>query len=120
MWFGFAGDALTFAGGITLAIDALRQEQTLKKHRAWLQTINDPELKGIVLTLDGVKLHTGRDVELSFVRRSKRLAFIGAGILAIGFLCLFVSRYLEVDEVPILPGRVSSDSRIVGNSASVR
>ncbi len=45
MWFGFAGDALSFVGGITLAIDALRQEQTLKKHRAWLQTIDDPELK---------------------------------------------------------------------------
>ena len=120
MWFGFAGDALSFVGGITLAIDALRQEQTLKKHRAWLQTIDDPELKGIVLTLDGVKLRTGRDVELSFVRRSKRLAFIGAGILAIGFLCLFVSRCLEVNEVPIPSGQAESDHRIFGNSEFVR
>jgi hypothetical protein len=98
-WLGFTGDALTFAGGITLAIDALRQEQTLRKRRAWLQAIEDPELKGIVLTLDGIKIRTGRDIELSFTRKSKKLAFLGAAILTIGFLCLFVSRYLEIFQI---------------------
>lgn len=93
--FGFLGDFLTFLGGIVLAIDALREEKKLRKFREWAETIDDPELKGVVLTLQGVKLKTGEDIELAFVRKSAKLALTGALTLTAGFMCLFVSRYME-------------------------
>lgn len=94
-WFGFFGDFLTFFGGIVLAVDAVREEKKFRKLRAWAETIAAPELKGVILTFQGVKLKTGDDIELAFIRKSAKLALAGALILTIGFMCLFVSRCIE-------------------------
>lgn len=94
-WFGFFGDFLTFLGGIVLAVDAVREEKKYRKLRAWAETIAAPELKGVILTFQGVKLKTGDDIELAFIRKSAKLALAGALILTIGFMCLFVSRCIE-------------------------
>ena len=94
-WFGFLGDFLTFLGGIVLAFDAVREERKFRKLGEWVKTIEAPELKGVLLTFQGVKLKSGKDVELAFIRKSAKLALAGAIILTVGFLCLFVSRCLE-------------------------
>lgn len=93
--FGFLGDFLTFSGGIVLAVDAVREEKKLRKLRDWAKTIDAPELKGVIMTLQGVKLKTGEDIELAFVRKSAKLALTGTVILTVGFMCLFVSRCME-------------------------
>jgi hypothetical protein len=95
-WFGFGGDFSAFLGGVILALDALDAERKFQKFREWKKTIEDPELEGVILTLRGVRLRSGEDVELSFIRKSAKLALGGTLFLAIGFVALFVSRCLEI------------------------
>ena len=73
-WFGFAGDFLTFLGGVVLALDAILEERKFRKIKDWEGTITAPELARVVITRGRVKLKTKDDVELSFVRQSTRRA----------------------------------------------
>jgi len=95
-WFGFAGDFLTFLGGVTLAIDALREERKLNKIKAWVATVQSPALAKVVITRKGVELHSQEDVELTFLRQSFKRALVGTLILTSGFVCLFIARVFEL------------------------
>jgi hypothetical protein len=109
--FGFLGDFLTFLGGLLLAIDAVLEERKLKRAREkthkWENTIKSPVLANVTLTREGIQLKTKDNVELSLdismVRRSSRRAALGAVILTLGFISLFVSRCLELKAEAIQP-----------------
>lgn len=93
-WFGFAGDSLTFLGGLLLAIDAVDAERRFRRLRQWIKTIEDPEIEGVKLTMRDVLLRSAEDVELAFIRKSAKLALAGAIVLTTGFVALFISRWL--------------------------
>jgi|SRR5450759_17477 hypothetical protein len=94
--FGFAGDFLTFLGGVILAFDALREERKLNKIKDWAATVESPALAKVVITRKGVELHSEEDVELTFLRQSFKRALVGTLILTSGFVCLFIARILEL------------------------
>jgi len=51
MMLGFAGDTLTFLGGLILSADALGREREFRKQKDWIETIK--EFKGVELTRRG-------------------------------------------------------------------
>ena len=120
MILGFIGDFLTFAGGVVLAVDAALEEQKLKKMRAWIETIEAPELAQVILSRQGIQLKTKDEVERSFIRQSARHAKIGMIVLSIGFLFLFSSRISEAlhaaheTQQKLDPQAKSSDNRKCG------
>ena len=68
---GFAGDTLTFVGGLILALDALGRDQEFRRQQQLWKAVVD------------------------LIRQSVRRAFWGAAILALGFVFLFASRSVE-------------------------
>jgi hypothetical protein len=90
---GFAGDTLTFVGGLILALDALGRDQEFRRQQQLWKAVVD--LKGIELVKYGIKLTSDKSIEHVFIRQSVRRAFWGAAILALGFVFLFASRSVE-------------------------
>lgn len=90
---GFAGDTLTFFGGLILALDALGRDREFKKQQQLGEVVVD--LKGIELTKDGIKLTGDKSIEHVFIRQSVRRALWGTAIMALGFVLLLVSRSVE-------------------------
>ena len=90
---GYAGDSLTFAGGLVLAWDALMRDREFKKQQQLGKTVY--ELKGIRLTSNGIKLTGPDDVERVFIRQSVRRALVGTIIMTIVFILLLCSRGCE-------------------------
>jgi hypothetical protein len=109
-WFGFAGDFLTFLGGLVLAVDALLEERKLNKIKDWAETVQSPALARVVITRKGVQLRNEQDVELSFLRQSYKRAVCGTLILTLGFICLFVARVLETRTAPHSGEKIVLDS----------
>jgi|SRR5882724_5663115 len=91
---GLVGDALTFTGGLILALDALRREQEFRKTKELQKAVQS--LKGIKLTQDGITLVNDQDVDLVFIRQSVLRSLKGVVILTLGFVSLLAARILEV------------------------
>ncbi len=90
---GFLGDGLSFAGSLCLAYDALfkRKEQAVAAQK--LQIVIDfgdsaQNRDGATMTQDSIA-----EAELA---KSVRWARVGAVLLAMGFLLLFLSRLWEL------------------------
>ncbi len=90
---GFAGDTLTFAGGLILSLDALGREREFRKQKDWLATIK--EFKSVQLTRRGIRLLDEKSVELVFIRLSVHRSLWGTVLVTIGFVALLGSRVLE-------------------------
>jgi hypothetical protein len=90
---GFAGDGLTFVGGLVLGIDAIWRESEFRKKKDWVETIH--EFKNVQLTRQGVRLLGESSVELVFIRLSVWRSIWGTAIVTLGFLALLGSRILE-------------------------
>jgi hypothetical protein len=103
---GFAGDSLTFAGGVVLAWDALMRDREFKKQQQ-LGDVALNDLKDIRLTSRGIRLTGPDDVERVFIRQSVRRALVGTIIMTIGFILLLCSRgcesYPHPPETPASP-----------------
>ena len=90
---GFAGELLTFAGGIILSLDALRRNREFTKTENLQTTVS--RLAGIELTMNGVRLLGDDAVELVFIKKSVRRALLGTLIVTSGFLCLLAARLAD-------------------------
>jgi hypothetical protein len=93
---GLVGDALTFLGGFILAWDAAREAKHFKEVRRTVETLSSQELVRLRVEIGGIVISNEKDVELSFILRSAKKAFIGAVILTIGFGFLLAARLLEI------------------------
>lgn len=93
MMLGFAGDTLTFLGGVILSVDALGREREYRKQKDWVQTIK--EFKGVELTRRGIRLLDENSVELVFIRLAVTRSIWGTAIVTLGFVALLGSRVLE-------------------------
>lgn len=94
--FGFLGDATTFAGALVLALKEAKEEDRTHEVIATEDTLAKfPELREILIELDGVILQKPGDVELAVAKRASRKSRIGAWILAAGFVFLFLARLIE-------------------------
>ena len=91
---GLIGDALTFTGGLILALDAVRRQREFRKTKQLQETVKS--LDGIKLTQDGISLLDDKAVELVFIRQSVRRAIYGAACLTIGFVFLLITRVVEL------------------------
>jgi len=101
---GLIGDALTFTGGLILALDALRRETEFRRTKELKNAVES--LDGIKLTQNGIVLLNDKAVELVFIRQSVRRALWGAAILTLGFVFLLATRVIE------LIGRVSEHASL--------
>jgi hypothetical protein len=90
---GFAGDTLTFLGGLILAIDAVGRDREFTKQQELGKAVAD--LKSVELTKDGIKLTGAKSIEHVFIRQSVRRALWGTGIMTIGFISLLAARFME-------------------------
>jgi len=93
MMLGFAGDTLTFLGGLILSADALGREREFRKQKDWIETIK--EFKGVELTRCGLRLLDENSVELVFIRLSVTRSIWGTVVVTLGFVALLASRILE-------------------------
>jgi hypothetical protein len=93
--FGFAGDGLTFCGGLILAIDAARQEKRFRKMRGKVHTYLAPEFLRLKVEEEGVLITDEKDIELTFIRHSVWWAKVGTVLLTVGFTFLLITRSLE-------------------------
>jgi hypothetical protein len=91
---GFCGDFFSFVGALILALDALWRQREFVRQKKLVQMIK--VLKEVRLTLRGVELVDDESANLVLIRQSVLRAVWGAGILAVGFICLLISRALEV------------------------
>jgi len=91
---GFFGDFLSFAGALILALDALLREREFVRQKKLMTMIKT--LKEIRLTLKGIELVDEGSTHLVFIRQSVRRSVFGASILTLGFVCLFICRWIEV------------------------
>jgi hypothetical protein len=94
-FFGFAGDGITFLGGIILAIDAIGKQREFRNIQSTFKAVTNPLLSGVKLTKKGVSLTNRDDVELVFIRRTVTRAIWGSCLLALGFICLLIARIIE-------------------------
>jgi len=94
MLLGFAGDILTFLGGLILSVDALGREREFRKQKDWVATIK--EFKGVELSRRGIRLLDENAVELVFIRLSVTRSIWGTVVVTLGFVALLASRILEV------------------------
>ncbi|MFZ0313687.1 MAG: hypothetical protein WAL85_13345 [Candidatus Korobacteraceae bacterium] len=107
---GFAGDTLTFVGGLVLAWDALMRDREFKKQQQLGEVVH--ELKGIKLATGGIKLTGPNDVERVFIRQSVRRAFWGTAVMTLGFILLLCSRGCESyshSPEPSVPPKVTAN-----------
>src|SRR5437879_5319298 len=95
---GLFGDALTFAGGLLLAWDAVQKGKEFDKIRRIAKTVREPRLARLRFVLEGIEISPAdeSDVERAFIHRSVRKAKWGCVALACGFLCLLAARIVEL------------------------
>jgi hypothetical protein len=93
---GFVGDMLTFVGGMFLGYGALFEEKRKNAINTWEDARKKDLDVGIVMTWYGKELKDKDDVEIAVIRKLRWPAVWGAGFLAVGFCCLFCSRWSEV------------------------
>jgi len=110
---GLGGDALTFLGGILLAIDATKRERELRRLRA----LKHPHLARLVIEVDGVVVKSADDLETMYVHRSSKTAVRGCCALAAGFLLLLLARGLEV-ATPAFSGSCANKTPLTFMSAN--
>jgi len=94
---GFLGDATTFAGAFILAMKEAGEEKRARQKLGTVTAIETyPELKKITIDIEGIVIEKKEDLEIAFARGPSRRSRLGACILAIGFVFLFLSRFAEV------------------------
>ena len=89
---GLCGDALTFVGGLLLALDTAQKGREFKA----IQALKNPQLARLEVEVDGVVVVAGDSAERIFVHRSARRAVVGCWILSGGFLLLLAARIGEI------------------------
>lgn len=98
-YLGLAGDALTFVGGLILAVDSALQARRFRNIRDRVKTYLSPELLQLRVEVDGVVITDKADIELPFIRHSAALAKLGSILLSLGFGCLLTARLFELPKV---------------------
>jgi len=94
---GLLGDAITFMGAILLALGEAGEEARAREIEGAATTYKAfPELKKLVIEIEGVIINNEEDVEFAVAHRFSRRARTGAWIVAGGFVFLFISRILEI------------------------
>jgi hypothetical protein len=94
--FGFLGDATSFVGALVLALKEAGEEERTTEVIATEETLEKyPELREILIDVDGVILQKPGDVELAVAKRASKRSRVGAWILAAGFVFLFIGRFIE-------------------------
>jgi hypothetical protein len=96
IYLGLPGDVLSFVGGVILALDALNKEREFNKIKKITRVITSPKFQTLTVEVEGEVVKDGQDVDLTFLRRSVRLARIGFSLVAVGFLFLMASRMVEI------------------------
>jgi|HubBroStandDraft_6_1064221.scaffolds.fasta_scaffold177998_1 hypothetical protein len=96
IYLGLPGDVLSFVGGVILALDALNKEREFNKIKKITRVITSPKFQTLTVEVEGEVVKDGQDVDLTFLRRSVRLARIGFSLVAVGFLFLMASRVVEI------------------------
>ncbi len=96
IYLGLPGDVLSFVGGVILALDTLNKEREFNKIRKITRVITTPKFQTLTVEVEGEVVKDGQDVDLTFLRRSVRLARIGFSLVAVGFLFLMASRMVEI------------------------
>lgn len=87
---------LSFVGGVILALDALNKEREFNKIKKITRVVTSQKFQTLTVEVEGEVVKDGQDVDLTFLRRSVRLARIGFSLVAVGFLFLMASRMVEV------------------------
>jgi hypothetical protein len=94
--FGFAGDTISFAGAFMIAKKEAGEYSRVKQEVGAGKAFEEnPELKKIRIEIDGVPVQTGEDVKMSLAKRASHISRQGAGVLAVGFVFLFLARVCE-------------------------
>lgn len=94
---GLVGDVVTFSGAIVLAIREAGEGQRAIEVEGTTKVLSKyPEMQKLTIQIDEVIVRDEGDVEIGVAGRSSRRARLGAGIIAVGFLFLLVSRALEM------------------------
>jgi hypothetical protein len=96
IYLGLPGDILSFVGGVILALDALNKEREFNKIKKITRVITSPKFQTLTVEVEGEVVKGEQDVEITFLRRSVRLARIGFSFVATGFLFLMASRMVEL------------------------
>lgn len=94
---GLLGDAITFTGAILLALGEAGEE---KRAREIVNAVTAykafPDLKKLVVEIEGVVIKDTEDIEIAVKRRFSKRARAGAWVIAGGFIFLLASRILDI------------------------
>lgn len=95
---GLIGDAVTFGGAFLLAkreagegereVEIQATGKAFKKYQK--------ELSRVRIKIDETEVKNEGDIAIAIIGRSTKMARTGAGIIAIGFLFLFLARICEL------------------------
>jgi hypothetical protein len=95
--FGLVGDTVTFIGAVLLARGEAGEEARAREIEGTTTTYKtSPELKKLVIEIEGLIIKREEDVEFAVTHRFSRRAGMGAWIIAGGFVLLLISRILEI------------------------
>ena len=93
---GLLGDGITFTGAYILAMREAGEKDRTEEALATVHAIEQiPGLRRLIVEIDGIVIKNKDDIEIAIAQRSSKRARLGARILAVGFLFLFVARGLE-------------------------
>lgn len=119
---GIAGDSLTFAGSMVLVFKELQALRDFREISAGRRHLDSGDLGDLpLISPDKKPLKTSEDVELFIIGRDLRRSWIGAALLALGFLLLLITRFAENSEgrKPLGQAHLSRGAAAIGcNEAS--
>jgi hypothetical protein len=94
---GLVGDVITFSGGLVLAIKEAGEEKRARERVGVANALeNFPNLKKLTILIDETLIRNESDIEVAIASRASQRARWGGGLIAAGFVFLFVARVLEI------------------------
>lgn len=95
-WLGLAADLFTFAGGLVLALDAIRAVDHFLAEVGGINTFKALVGKVRLETPDRSPVREENDVHLAALRKVAYRAKIGAGLLIFGYFLQVITRVCEI------------------------
>jgi hypothetical protein len=94
--YGMAGAFLSFAGGVLLALDAIRMRSHIYQQRGsqdLLKFLKEQGAANVIKDDAGEPLNSETALQLWFANRSLKFAWIGFVFMTLGFLFQFLDAY---------------------------
>jgi hypothetical protein len=91
----WAGNVVSFAGGVILALETLARERERRRIYKIQEMFKSPSLAKLRYEVNGIVISDERDLEIAHLRLSSKRAALGLSLLVIGFALTIVSEFLD-------------------------